>query len=227
MGIGAKASPAAIHQTRRAAGLSKIARLSGFLSTPPSRPKPFRRGGRTRRHHNLHEHCGQSKANSSEWTAEALLRYRMDQRDMNIKQPLNRIGPMLNRLAQGQALAVLEGTAVPYKLATLAEPGEIKGPAAELLSATRKVALKEMMKDFISDWGIALDVEIKPASENLPPRSKASWAYDSRPLVAHFRPRNLSVRLPRGLSAIPSNEQFRARPRRSTRSSRPISRRAA
>ncbi|MHA1153612.1 MAG: hypothetical protein ACTSQ7_13285, partial [Alphaproteobacteria bacterium] len=29
--------------------------------------------------------------------------------------------------------------------------------------------------------------------------------------MAHFRPRNLSVRLPRGLSVIPSNEQFRAR----------------
>ena len=34
---------------------------------------------------------------------------------------------MLNKLAQGQALAVLEGTALPYKLATLAEPGTIEG----------------------------------------------------------------------------------------------------
>jgi hypothetical protein len=51
-------------------------------------------------------------------TAEALLRFRMDQRDANIKGPLARSGPMLNRLAQGQSLAVLEGTAIPYKLAT-------------------------------------------------------------------------------------------------------------
>jgi hypothetical protein len=41
-------------------------------------------------------------------SAEALQRYRMDQRDMNIKQPLARSGPMLNRLAQGQSLAVLD-----------------------------------------------------------------------------------------------------------------------
>ncbi len=67
---------------------------------------------------------------------------------------------MLNRLAQGQALAVLEGTAILYKLATLAEPGTIEGAIAELLSAERKVALKEVMKAFIQDWGIALDVEI-------------------------------------------------------------------
>ncbi len=145
------------------------------------------------------------------FTAEALLRYRMDQRDTNIKRPFNRSGPMLNKLAQGLALAVPEGTAIPYKLATLAEPGPIEGPAAEHLSAARKVALKEMMKAFTQDWGIAFDVEIKPATESLPPRSKASWAFNSLPLVAHFTPRNLTVRLPRGLSAVPSNEQFRAK----------------
>ena len=64
-----------------------------------------------------------------------------NQRDANIRQPLARSGPILNRLAQGQALAVLEGTAIPYKLATLAEPGAIEGGIAELLSAERKVAL--------------------------------------------------------------------------------------
>ena len=74
-------------------------------------------------------------------TAEALLRFRMDQRDGTIRQPLARSGPILNRLAQGQALAVFEGTAIPYKLATLAEPGAIEGGIAELLSAERKVAL--------------------------------------------------------------------------------------
>ncbi len=84
-------------------------------------------------------------------TADALLRFRMDQRDANIRQPLARSGPMLNRLAQGQALAVLEGTAIPYKLATLAEPGAIEGPVAALLSAERKVALKEVMKAFTQD----------------------------------------------------------------------------
>ncbi len=51
-------------------------------------------------------------------TAEALLRYRMDQRDTNIKRPFARSGPQLNKLAQGQALAVPEGTAIPYKLAS-------------------------------------------------------------------------------------------------------------
>ncbi len=32
-------------------------------------------------------------------TAEALMRFRMDQRDGNIRQPLARSGPILNRLA--------------------------------------------------------------------------------------------------------------------------------
>ena len=105
-------------------------------------------------------------------TAVALLRYRMDQRDANIKQPLARSGPMLNKLAQGQALAVLEGTAIPYKLATLAEPGAIEGAVAALLSAERKVALKEVMKAFTQDWGIALDVQVKVAADNLPPRTR-------------------------------------------------------
>ncbi len=145
-------------------------------------------------------------------TAEALMRYRMDQRDMNIKQPLNRIGPMLNRLAQGQSLAVLEGTDLPYKLATLAEPGEIKGEAAKLLSAERKVELKEMMKEFISDWGIALDVEIKVAAANNPARTKEFLNdYNSLPLVAHFEPRNLWVHNGRAPSSVSNSTQFRAR----------------
>ncbi len=84
-------------------------------------------------------------------TTEALLRFRMDQRDGNIRQPLARSGPILNRLAQGQSLAVLQGTAIPYKLATLAEPGPIEGGIAELLSAGRKVALKGVMKAFTED----------------------------------------------------------------------------
>ena len=132
-------------------------------------------------------------------SAEALLRYRMDQRDANIRQPLARVGPMLNRLAQGQALAVLEGTAIPYKLATLNEPGAIEGPIAALLNAERKVALKAQMKDFISDWGIALDVEIKKARGN------------DYVLAAHFSPRNLWVHTGRALSSVPNNAQFRAR----------------
>ncbi len=146
------------------------------------------------------------------FTAEALMRYRMDQRDTSIKRPFARSGPMLNKLAQGQALAVPEGMAIPYHIATLAEPGPIEGPIAALLSAERKVALKEMMKAFIQDWGIAFNVEIKPATDNLPARTgELLGDYNSLPLVAHFTPRNLSVRLPRGLSAVPSNAQFRAK----------------
>ena len=53
-------------------------------------------------------------------TAEALQLFRMDQRDGNMRQPLARSGPVFNKLARDQALAVLEGTAIPYKLATLA-----------------------------------------------------------------------------------------------------------
>ncbi len=56
-------------------------------------------------------------------TAVALLQFRLDNGDKNVKGPLARSGPGFNKLAQGQALAVLEGTAIPYKLATLAEPG--------------------------------------------------------------------------------------------------------
>ncbi|MEE8187786.1 MAG: hypothetical protein V3T80_01145 [Kiloniellales bacterium] len=142
-------------------------------------------------------------------TAEALMGYRMDMRDQNIRRPLARSGPLLNKLAQGQALAVPEGTAIPYKIATLAEPGPIEGPTAGLLSAERKVALKEMMKEFIRDWGIAFDVDVKAATGSA--RSIPPTVFESRPLVAHFTPRNLWVRLPRGLSAVPSNAQFRAR----------------
>ena len=79
-------------------------------------------------------------------TAEALMQFRLDNGDRNVKSPLARSGPIFNKLAQGQALDVLEGTATPYKLATLAEPGEAKGEAAKLLSADRKAALHEAMK---------------------------------------------------------------------------------
>jgi hypothetical protein len=106
---------------------------------------------------------------------------------------------MLNRLAQGQSLAVLEGTAIPYKLATLAEPGEAKGEAAKLLSAERKVALKEVMKGFIQVRGIALDVEIKKAPGN------------DYVLAAQFSPRNLWVHNGRTLSSVANNAQFHAR----------------
>ena len=145
------------------------------------------------------------------FTAEALMRFRMDQRDGNIRQPLARSGPTLNKLAQGQSLTVLEGTNIAYKLATLAEPGAIEGEAAKLLSAERKVELKAVMKDFISEWGIALDVEIKVATENLPPRSEARWVFNSLPLVAHFTPRNFWVDSGAGLSHVPNNAQFRTK----------------
>ncbi len=44
---------------------------------------------------------------------------------------------MLNRLAQGQSLAVLEGTATPYSYKTMAEAGPIRGLKAKELSAER------------------------------------------------------------------------------------------
>ena len=145
-------------------------------------------------------------------TAEALMQFRLDHGDKNVKGPLARTGPVFNKLAQGQALAVLEGTATPYKLATLAEPGEAKGEAAKLLSANRKAALHETMKAFISDWGIALDVEIKVATDNLPPRtSKFIIDFESLPLVAHFTPRNLWVHNGRALSSVSNNTQFQVR----------------
>ena len=140
------------------------------------------------------------------------MRFRMDQRDSNMRQPLARSGPVLNKLAQGQSLAVLEGTNIAYKLATLAEPGEAKGEAAKLLSAERKALLHETMKDFISDWGIALDVEIKVAANNLPARTeRIRKDYDSMPLVAHFTPRNIWVDSGGGLSHVPNNTQFRTK----------------
>ncbi|MEE8172174.1 MAG: hypothetical protein V3T62_04515, partial [Alphaproteobacteria bacterium] len=64
---------------------------------------------------------------------------------------------------------------------------------------------------FISDWGIALDVEIKVATDNLPPRSKAKWLHESLPLVAHFTPRNLGIHNGRTLSTVSNNTQFQAR----------------
>ena len=41
-------------------------------------------------------------------TAEALIQFRLDQGDRNVKGPLPPRGPMFSKLAQGQALAVLE-----------------------------------------------------------------------------------------------------------------------
>ena len=142
-------------------------------------------------------------------TAEGLMRYRMDQRDGSIRRPLARSGPMLNKLAQGQSLAVPEGTAMPYKIATLAEPGPMKGPAAKNLSAERKTELMQVMKEFTSDYGIAFDVEVKAVTGSA--RSIASEQFESRPLVARFTPRNLSVHTGKGLSPVTSNAQFRAR----------------
>jgi hypothetical protein len=145
-------------------------------------------------------------------TAEALMQFRLDHGDRNVKGPLARSGPIFNKLAQGQALAVLEGTALPYKLATPAEPGAIEGPIAELLSAERKVALKEVMKAFIQDWGIALDVEIKVAANNLPARtSKFKINFEPLPLVAHFTPRNLWVHNGRTLSSVSNSTLFQVR----------------
>jgi hypothetical protein len=145
-------------------------------------------------------------------TADALKQFRTEHRDTTINRPLSRSGRMLNNLAMNQSLAVLKGTATPYKLATLAEPGEAKGEAAKLLSAERKVELKAVMKDFISDWGIALDVEIKVAANNLPARSSETLEdYNSLPLVAHFEPRNLWVHNGRKLSSVPNSTQFHAK----------------
>ncbi len=145
-------------------------------------------------------------------TAEALMQFRLDQGDKNVKSALARTGPIFNKLAQGQSLAVLEGTATPYKLATLAEPGDIKSEAGKLLSADRKAALHEVMKDFISDWGIALNGEIKVAATNVPPRSgELKNDYNSLPLVAHFTPRNLWVHNGRNLSNVSNSVQFQAR----------------
>jgi len=145
-------------------------------------------------------------------TTEALLRFRMDQRDTSIKRPFQPRGSQISKLAQGQSTVVLEGTNIAYKTANLAEPGEIKGEAAKLLSAERKVELKAVMKDFISDWGIALDVEIKVAANNLPARtSKFKISFESLPLVAHFTPRNLEIHNGRTLSSVSNNTQFQAR----------------
>ena len=129
-------------------------------------------------------------------TAVALMRFRMDQRDASIKQPLARSGPMLNKLAQGQALAVLEGTATPYSYATMAEAGPIRGLKAKELSAERKVELMQVMRDMTRDWGIAFDVEITVAPGN-------TYA-----LVGRFSPRKFSVHNGRRLSSVMSNAVF-------------------
>ena len=126
-------------------------------------------------------------------TAVALLRFRMDQRDASIKRPLARSGPLLNKLAQGQALAVLEGTATPYSYATMAEAGPIRGLKAKDLSAERKVELMQVMRDVTRDWGIAFDVEVTVAPFDPGARSVASSVFDSRPLAARFTPRKFFV----------------------------------
>ncbi len=141
-------------------------------------------------------------------TAVALLRFRMDQRDGSIKQPLARSGPMLNRLAQGQSLAVLEGTATPYSYKTMAEAGAIRGLKAKELSAERTTELMRVMKEFTQDWGIAFDVEVTVAPFDPGARSIASARAESRPLVARFTPRNFFVHNGQRLSSIMTNPLF-------------------
>ena len=143
-------------------------------------------------------------------TAVALLRFRMDQRDANIKQPLARSGPMLNKLALGQSLAVLEGTAIPYSYKTMAEAGPIRGLKAKELSAERTTELMQVMKAFTRDWGIAFDVEVEVAAFDPSARSTASARAESRPLVARFTPRNFFVHNGRRLSSIMTNPLFLA-----------------
>ncbi len=88
----------------------------------------------------------------------------------------------------------------------------IRGLKAKDLSAERKVELMQVMKAFTQDWGIALDVEIKPATDNLPDRtSKILIDFESLPLVAQFSPRNLWVHNGRTLSSVPNSTQFHAR----------------
>ena len=145
-------------------------------------------------------------------TAEALMRFRMDQRDGNMRQPLARSGATLNKLAQGQSTVVLEGTNIAYKTTGLIEPGKIKGTAAELLSAERKAALHDVMKAIAKELHIALDVEIKVTANNRPARTeRLRKDYDSLPLVAHFTPHGLSVDTGNGLSPVLNNTQFRAK----------------
>ena len=143
-------------------------------------------------------------------TAEALMRFRMDQRDGSIKQPLARSGPMLNRLAQGQSLAVLVGTDMPYSYKTMAEPGTIRGLKAKELSAERTTEIMRVMKEFTQDWGIAFDVEVVVAPFDPGARSIASARAESRPLVARFTPRNFSVHNGQRLSSIMTNPLFLA-----------------
>ena len=116
---------------------------------------------------------------------------------------------MLNRLAQGQSLAVLVGTDMPYKIATMAEAGPIKGAEAGKLSAERKVELMQVMRELTRDWGIAFDVEIKAVTGSA--RSLASALFESRPLVAHFTPRKFAVHGGQRLSPVMSNTMFRDR----------------
>ena len=103
---------------------------------------------------------------------------------------------MLNKLAQGQALAVLVGTATPYSYKTMAEAGPIRGLKAKELSAERKVELMQVMKEFTQDWGIAFDVEVTRAPGN------------SHAFVGRFTPRHLSLHNGRRLSPVMSNAIF-------------------
>jgi hypothetical protein len=80
------------------------------------------------------------------------------------------------------------------------------------LSAERKAALHEVMKEIAKELHIALDVEVKVAANNLPARTrKFIIGFESLPLVAHFTPRGLWVDSGGGSSHVPNNTQFRAK----------------
>jgi hypothetical protein len=102
-------------------------------------------------------------------------------------------------LAQGQALAVLEGTATPYAHALMAGPGVVKGLKAKDPGAGRKGELARIMWEIARDWGIALDAEVTRAPGN------------THALVGRFTPRGLTVHNNQGRNHIAGGTALRSR----------------
>ena len=84
------------------------------------------------------------------------------------------LGPRDNTLkvlANGQSLAVLKGTAVPYDYNPQAAAGTIRGLVGEFLPSRpplgdRPQALRQVLRELARDWGISFDVDLRTLPEN-------------------------------------------------------------
>ena len=136
-------------------------------------------------------------------TAAALAQFRLDNNDPDPRRALPAHDAMLQRLAQGNRFAVVEGTTTPYKLNPSAGAGNVGGPKANGLTADGQRKLRQLLQEIGRDYGITFDVHVHAVPGN-------KYA-----LAGSFRPNNLMLQDGRGSGThVPSSQalQIKARP---------------